>query len=212
MIKTNSDGLTLTELLVATVIIGVVMIGVAAFSLGIKQMQTSTGLVTILETQLMTAMADIEKNATLAIGYADNPGMVANAAAPPEYFSFRKDTNTPADFSDDVWIIYFIQHPVVSSEEVFLYKCEAPATAANPDPASNPTVSGCDATNSLLLLQNVTYSDIEFSLVQNSDPNNLAFYFEISLKTRSEPEKSFDPIKNPEAVLSSRFSSSLHTW
>lgn len=206
----NRKGITLTELLIATVIIGVVILGVSALSVNIKQMQASTGKVTILETQLMTAMADIEKNATLAAGHAANKGMVIDPVI-PRWFSFRQDAGTPSDFSDDTWVSYWLA-PVGGSSEVLLYVCKTPATATVPDPAANPIAAGCDNTNSTLLLQNIDWNLLEFQLVENTNFPNLSFYFEISITTRNDVDKGPDPLTNPEATLSSRFSSPLHTW
>ncbi|MCK5178564.1 MAG: prepilin-type N-terminal cleavage/methylation domain-containing protein, partial [Candidatus Omnitrophica bacterium] len=69
MINTmDKKGITLTELIVASILIGIVMIGVAAFSASIEQLHTSTNRSTILTMKTTATMNHITRAAYLAVG------------------------------------------------------------------------------------------------------------------------------------------------
>ena len=102
-------GITLTELLVACVMIGILMIGTASFSLAIQRLQSSTNRSTILAMKMKAAMAEIDQDAVLAVGHATNPGVYAwTNSQDTNSICFRQDLpNTPWDYTDDSWICYY---------------------------------------------------------------------------------------------------------
>ena len=65
----KKNGITLTELLVASVMIAVVMVGVASFSLAIKNLQQSTSRSVLVALRAKSAMARLVKDASLAVGH-----------------------------------------------------------------------------------------------------------------------------------------------
>lgn len=81
--------LTLTELLVSTILMGIVMTGVAAFSLFVKQARDSTGKGTILAVQTATAMHYMVADANKAVGDSSDRGVVSSAGQ--ESVCFRHD-------------------------------------------------------------------------------------------------------------------------
>ncbi|MBI5415356.1 MAG: prepilin-type N-terminal cleavage/methylation domain-containing protein, partial [Candidatus Omnitrophica bacterium] len=68
------NGLTLTELLVATILMGIVMAGVASFSLVVKQAGETTSSGTVLAIQTAAAMHYIKEDALSAVGDNSNRG------------------------------------------------------------------------------------------------------------------------------------------
>jgi len=118
IIKYNKKGITLTELIVSSIMIAIVMVAVAAFSVAIKQMQQTTGRLAPMTMRMAGAIEHIKRNAYIAQGYKNNPGVrtdfteEANGGPDcPLYFAFRQedpltDPPTPGDYSDDLWVIY----------------------------------------------------------------------------------------------------------
>jgi len=120
----QKKALTLTELIVVSLLIGIVMIGIVSFSASMKQMQVSTNRETILAMQTTAAMTHITTNAALAIGFSGDPGIFTNNSATREWISFRQDRNqTPDDYMDDTWTIYFIRKLPAPNR---FYYCEKP--------------------------------------------------------------------------------------
>ena len=69
----DNRGLTLTELLVSSILMGIVMIGVAGFSVGIKRMQDTTDKQAIVAFHVSTAMAYFERVISQTYGSAADP-------------------------------------------------------------------------------------------------------------------------------------------
>ena len=82
-------GLTLTELLVATILIGIVMTGVSAFSVFVKQARDSTGSGTILAVQTATAMHYMVQDANKAVGDSSDRGSLLMLRAGVHLFPAR---------------------------------------------------------------------------------------------------------------------------
>ena len=101
-------GLTLTELLVASVIVGIIMVGVASFTSSMKNVQKTSVDVSLNATRTAAAMKMIERDALLAIGDSTDAGVCTPDTGPTDYsVCFRQDTaNTPWDYTDDTWICY----------------------------------------------------------------------------------------------------------
>ena len=74
----NKTGLTLTELVVASVLIGIVMLGIASFDYAIKNIQDSTNRSAVLGMQAQPAMYEIVKAARTSTGYNGDSGILCN--------------------------------------------------------------------------------------------------------------------------------------
>ena len=206
----QQSGVTLTELLIATVLIGIVMTGVASFTLAIKHIQDSTNKATILATRAAAGMSSITRNGQLAtgdgIGGGANYGYVFDASATPPYFSFRLDLNnpqTPVDYTDDTWVIY-----TDAGIDYSLYVCTQTA-AEGPIPNTSST---CDPDNNVQLIGNIAPGGISFNLIVNSDINFLDYYFALSITVRDDPTSAAHPVNNPEYTLTSNITSLSHSW
>lgn len=191
----NKNALTLTELLVASILIGIVVTGVGVFSITIKRIEDSTSKATILATETTAVMSDMTRNASLAIGWQGNPGIVVNGTS---WIAFRQDQNaspTPGVYTDDTWVIY-----VHSSNTLTV--CEMLA-ASPPDPAA---CVGSTITLTKKLLSKT------FTFVTNSAMPDPEFYVNLIITTRDDPTKAEDPIKNPEYSMRTKVSPPSHSW
>ncbi len=201
----SNKGMTLTELIVSSILVGIVMVGIASFSSAIKQIQTTNEKSTLLEIRTAAAINHIRRSAVQAVGYQDDPGIITSATgASPAYFSFRQDrNNTPNNFSDDTWVIY--SDGGIAGR---MYTCTQDATAG---PVPNSGIGGgCAIATNLTLLQNI--STISYSRVTDDASSNLNLYFEINLTTMDDISKPYHPVNNPKYTVNTRIIPPSHSW
>lgn len=194
------NGLTLTELLVATILMGIVMAGVAAFSVFIKQARDSTGLGTILSVQTATAMHYITNDAMTAVGDNSNRGVRFDS---PGQLSicFRHDVSDPAVYTDDTWACYW--HDVPSDA---LWQCAIRAASA-----AIPPVSFADCNQGGGAVKLVTLNPAATDYFEVVDDANGRFqYVDITLNTIANPGQAASTINNPTYKLFTRVSPPAH--
>ncbi len=197
-------GLTLTELLVATILMGIVMAGVAAFSVFVKQARDSTGEGTVLAVETATAMHYIVEDANRAVGDNGDRGVVFDT---PDKLSicFRNDDNSPstATYDDDTWACYWYDD---SSDA--LWKC-ADRDASDIVPPAN--FSDCNQGSAAIKLVTldpppppVDYFDVV------DDANDRLDYIDITLNTIADPARAANTVNNPTYRLFTRVSPPAH--
>ena len=121
----GTRGITLTELLMATIMIGIVMLGVASFSGSINRLQGSTSRSTIVAMRTKAVMAKIVKDASSAVGDNQDCGTEDSGYVNWDIncgsgirtdqggggklgICFRHDVAaSPEDYTDDDWICYY---------------------------------------------------------------------------------------------------------
>ncbi len=128
----TKKGLTLTELLVSTVLIGIVMVGVASFSMTIKNLQESSNQSGITMLQMISAMRYITRDASFAVGEEGDRGVWVDDVGVSRGICFRHDTAsaTPGDYTDDTWVCY------VHDNTNVILRCEGLAAPVNTCPGS----------------------------------------------------------------------------
>ncbi|MBI5149666.1 MAG: prepilin-type N-terminal cleavage/methylation domain-containing protein [Candidatus Omnitrophica bacterium] len=193
--------LTLTELLVATILMGIVMAGVASFSLVVKQAGETTSSGTVLAIQTATAMRYIKEDALSAVGDNSNRGVVPRGAS-NESICFRHDTNDPTSYADDTWACYWYD---AASDA--LWKCVILGAL--------PTVFGdCNPGGAAIKLVTLDpdpgppVAAQYFSVVDDADGR--FGHVEITLNTLAKPAQVADPIKNPGYQLTTTISPPAH--
>jgi hypothetical protein len=193
--------MTLAELLIASILIGIVMVGAFSFSQIVKQIHQSTDRSTIPAARVAYAIAQMKQDAALTVGdghHADggpvdeNYGVSSDVNA--HYICFRHDT-TPDDQTDDTekytgdgyeWICY--SH----NGDGVIKRCAV--TNANIG-----TFSGCAAGPTVLKLP--TKNGVPDFFTVNVDGNNVLENIELILTTRILPNEDADPINNPEFTI-----------
>lgn len=193
-------GLTLAELLIASVLVGVVAIGAAGVMIGMRRIQGSSSLASFLVIHSSAVMAHIQRNVLQATGYQSDLGIILSPGSSPPYYSFRQDANssgtsnnTPADYSDDTWIIY-----VLDPAETLSYCLQAASSGSVPTAAC---LSGAmELTNRV--------QSLTFTFVANA----VDFYVEVDLQTISDPASAQNPMTNPSYSLTTKITPVSHTW
>ena len=194
------NGLTLTELLVSTILMGIVMAGVAAFSLFVKQARDSTSAGSILTVQTATAMHYIEEDALRAVGDNSDRGVVFDS---PGQLSicFRHDVSDPASYADDTWACYWYD---ASSDA--LWKCADRDASATIPPAN---FGDCDQGSNAVKLVTLNPAATDyFEVVDDSDGRFQ--YVDITLNTIADPGQAASTINNPAYALFTRASPPAH--
>lgn len=106
----GKKGVTFVELLVSTILVGIVMLGVVSFSMTIKNLQESSNTFGNTSMELMAAVRLLSRDIMLAVGDESDRGIVTYQNGTKQNICFRLDKNipvTPGDYSDDTWNCYY---------------------------------------------------------------------------------------------------------
>ncbi len=210
----SKKALSLTELVVSSILVSVVMLGVVSFTYAIKQIQDSTSRSAILSAQTATAMSYIRKDAESAVGdlggtelLNDANRTIGNGVREADgTICFRHDTlRTPYNYSDDTWDCYNLTG--TDNTDTKLYRC------ANVPAAKVPYSGSCSgAGGSSTFLLNLTNRQTGYYKT-NLDPLNSDSWESISftLQTIYDPTKSSDPVTNPTYTLTATFNPISHS-
>ncbi len=191
------NGITLTELLVASILIGIVMIGVASFSVSISKLQGSTNRATVLAMKTTAAMSRMTKDAYLAVGEEADRGVIAGNGGTGSV-CFRHDTNNDPydDYAGDTWVCYY------AHANRILYLCESGAVP----PVDNwADCNGADEV-ALLDLENTNIVD-----VFEPQGTGLFEYVEINIPAIFSRAGAYHPIDNPRYTLTSQINPPGHS-
>jgi prepilin-type N-terminal cleavage/methylation domain-containing protein len=176
----NKRGVTLTELLIASVLIGIIMLGIVSVDYATRQSHQKTTATGQLAMSTGGMLLDIMKNSSLAVGdaaTANNSGIYVSPGG--NTACFRQDLlQTPSNYTDDSWICY-------TESANNLLKCTR-------------TASGDCAAGSSRILGRVITGGFQPQVV--NDGRDL--YFQVSLTSRTNPLISAGP-DNPEYTLRS---------
>jgi hypothetical protein len=186
------DGLTFTELLVASILIGIVMIGVASFSFVVKQMEGATNKSTLLSMRLSGAMSQMRQDALLTVGDSSSAGIQTYSNGAIRAICFRHDVNNPASYADDTWACYYYGNP-----DDVLKRCDNPPTVP---PTSDGQCNAAPDVRQFISLSNIDF----FNIVYDSD-GRLDF-IEMTLTSLYDLSQSVHPVNNPEQTLTTRVS------
>ena len=198
--RKQNSGFTLAELLVTTVLIGVVMLGISSIDVALHQLERGTSRNSLMAMRTNALMFHIREHARLTTGDANNPGAICMPENPvgsgecsnaTHIWIRREDPNVApalqtANYNDDVWVMYHL------SGTSFFF-CDR-VTAGNNDPTPITACPGGATEENLGSL-----TGIEVSLERDRATRN--FSINITLRNRSDPLRPIDPFNNPENVL-----------
>ena len=110
-------GITLTELLIATIVVGIIMLGVASSDFAVRKNTKNQSAGALLTLNTRSIIEHISKNASMATGMKNDQGFynVTGAAVAAGNFCIRQDIdisgnflNTSGDYNDDNWKCYTV--------------------------------------------------------------------------------------------------------
>lgn len=191
----NPSGMTLSELLVSTTLIGIVMIGVASFTLAVKDIQERTHKASILTMRLTSAMSRIRQDFDRAVGDPSDPGFAElfDNSTGEQTFCIRFDVNNPASYADDLWICYHIGASRLLSRFIDVDDSVVPCVWT--DCVNQGTQ---DLSYAIGLSNATTLADKPFSVVTSGGRFD---HIAVNLKIRFDSSQTAVPLENPEYTL-----------
>ena len=209
MLSLNKYGLTLTELIVSSILIAIIMLGITSFSITTKQIQESTYKATILSTKAAALMNMLKKDAVAAIGDKRDSGVRTHQGADGHSICFRHDVaSSPSTYSDDIWVCYY------QDTNFTIMRCYG-TSSANVPPSSS---AQCESGATQIMKDLVTLSSLGLFNVPGGcgacnapgDVNNMT-YVEFSIAQRYDNTKAYHPITNPQYTLKAQVNPSVHS-
>jgi prepilin-type N-terminal cleavage/methylation domain-containing protein len=166
--------MTLTELLVASILISIVMIGAVSIDYAIRRSRNSISSSTLMATQISAAMKQITRDAGLAVGDITNPGIVFDNTLDDINICFRIDSpGTPGNYTDDTWTCYSQGDSSPGHTEKQIYRCaeivNGNELGANQFCSSAVSETFVLETRALGFFNIPTMPDIEFTLRRCAD-------------------------------------------
>lgn len=228
----NEKGITLAELLVSLILIGIVMMGVVSFNYAIVNIQNSAGVSSALNLQLSGIKNQITKFASLATGNSADPGIrdpndpypkcpgtvcfafrqdtddkyVAKTAGGYGYTTFRDPTDPieppTATFSDDIWIKF-----AYIPEEHKLEYCRSERNKISPSSSFDG-----DCRSLSLRILSTQIKTFSFDLVKPTQAKPYDFYIEVKVTLQEDPDGPDNPVTNPKISSTFRVRPISHTW
>jgi Tfp pilus assembly protein PilE len=207
----RTNGMTFTELLIASILIGIVMIGALSFSQAVKQIHRSTDRSTIPAARVAAAMARIQRDGALMSGDS-----YYTPAQPPDIGSglfiyedagtnaygicFRQDADDdPSVFTNDQWACY--SH----NGDRKIWRCIV-------DEADIGSFAGCAAGGVFAkpIIHLSTGSEDFYDVVDHvENGRTILDRIDVTLTTKIDPDDaSNDPVANPGYTLTS----SINPW
>ncbi len=196
----------LVELIVATILIGILMLGIMAIELAMRQTFSTTFKSAALSMKVSAAMLHFSRNISKAIGHRGVPGVdegiaKVDDAVCTKLYVRQDNLGTPADYTDDTWVRY--QHDTGANSSLMF--CDN-----SPDPTIN---IACDATAcngnyyELLKVYSLAYDIIK-------DDVNLQYYTEVNLTAYYDNTNPLiGSIKNPKIEdMQTKISYMSHSW
>lgn len=190
--------MTLTELLIAMVLMGIVMLGIVSVDFAVRGMQKNISRDTVVTMRTSATMLDMAKNAAAMTGDQNNLGWNDSVA---DRYCFREDinsssvpNNTPHDYSDDRWICY-------QQSGTNILKCSG-ATGA---PPSNCGIGSFILGTAIAAGLNIQFIRDNNETVQNS-------FVAISITNRFNPAQPASSPDNPEVTMTTKVSPAIQSF
>lgn len=171
--RKRQDGLTLAELLITIMIVGIVMMGMVSVDYALRsseQQQTRTSVATL---RTSAVLQDIVTTATQAFGdSATRCIQMANLTTDAtNYICMYRDFGTPSDYSDDSWLCY-------TRNGTNVHKCTRTLVSGKGACAATDPVTGAVTID--------TFDAPDTPVVVATSPD---FYFQVTLKSRFDPTR-----------------------
>ena len=149
----GKKGVTFVELLISTILVGIVMLGVASFSMTVKHLQESSHTFGKTMMEMIAAMRFMTKDAFFAVGEEGDRGVWGDDVGNRQGICFRHDATPPSpdDYSDDTWVCY--THDVSND----ILRCEGLANPSATCSGSSIKILHITQSNFFNIVDDVTY-------------------------------------------------------
>lgn len=178
--------MTLTELLVSTALIGIIMLGVVSVEYASKKSQENMSRRSIVTARTSGILFHIAKNAGFAVGDITSVGVQIAGTGDTSYACFRQDIPlTPGNYSDDTWVCY------TRRSTNLVHTCNK----------ASPTF--CSASDSVLGA--ATALSVAYT-IDSTAQTNIVTISVTSLYNCSASFDTSDPDKNPRVIMTAQAS------
>lgn len=197
-------GMTLTELIIATVLVGIVTLGLVAAEQAVRMSRQSSMRDSQISGQMQATMLVLNRSASLTVGDSADTGIYQYLSGTDMTTCFRQGTGDVNVYTDDVWSCWWVNRATG-----LLSSCEN----------LNNTVTSCAGQASLRSWVTLTFDASYtrfYSVVDTSDtviaPGNAIVtgtkvaYIQLTLKSLYNTSKAEHPIENPEYTLTANVS------
>jgi prepilin-type N-terminal cleavage/methylation domain-containing protein len=180
-------GLTLVELLIASILVGIVMAGALSVDYAVRSLQKNDAKHHTLTSRTSAAMLQMTRDAMKTVGDINDEGISSVTCGSECGICFRQDTDSdPNSYANDTWVCY--GHGASNQ----LVRCSGLATAV-PDCEGMPQ-------NNVIQLSDSPF----FEIVRDAD--NRIKYIELTIHTITNKDLAPHPLGNPTYSLTSRIS------
>jgi len=206
LLLNKNTALTLIELIIATALVGIVMIGAVAVDYAIRSARYDIGRKTSVSAQIATTMYSLTSDAMEAIGDVSDPGITYDDWGRIKNICFRT-IYVIDDHSNDRWTCYSMPRGPAPGPEEVISRCANLVTHLAENPTQNPGFAGegCAEAGAPIIHDLMISSKDDFYDVV-LDAEGSIDYIEFNLQTRDDPNIAQHVIKNPESNLISRIS------
>lgn len=180
----QKSAMTLMELIVASALMGIMMIGLVSVDLAVRNSRESSSADALVAMQTQAAMLRINNDAVKAVGNAPSPGVSTTSGA----LCVRQDTdNDPNTFIGDTWVCYWRDSVTYN-----IHRC----TAASPQvcAGSDPQIGQA----------------INFAYTFTLDSASKEIFIDFSITNRFKPTLAAHPVTNPDYTISTHVSPPGH--
>lgn len=169
----NQNGLTLAELFVSTVIIGIIMMGVVSVDFALRSTEQQQSRSSIVSIRTSAVLEDIVKTASQAYGDAASQciqlGNITTNST--NYICVYRDYGSPSDYSDDNWQCY-------TRIGTDIHKCTRSLGSGKGNCLSTDLKIGTVTVD--------TFDAPDTPVVVSTSPD---FYFSVTVKNRFDPTR-----------------------
>ena len=202
---TSDAGITLTELLIASIIVGIVMLGAVSIDYAVRRSQTNIIDASRIAMNLQAAMLQMTNDAMLTTGDASDQGIrfddSGTGATDIQNICFRYDAdNNPNSYTNDQWFCYS-QGGRGQNNEIFRCTSLSDTSVGLTNPLT--TNEACTDTATRKGTSLFVANQKGFFVVDNDVGGGIA-YIELNLETCADPSAAENFITNPCYKLSSR--------
>ncbi len=197
--------MTLTELIIASVLVGIVTLGLIAAEQAIRMSRQSSNRDAQISAQMQAAMIKLSKDASFTVGDSLDSGIYQSSLGNNRAICFRQAQGDANTYTDDSWSCW-----TIDTTSGLLLSC-LPA----------PQIPVDDCTGNASEIEWVTLTNKTFySVFDDATPNPAIIlpaapwyitnsgisYIQIDLTSRFNPAVNEHPIENPEYALTTRIS------
>jgi hypothetical protein len=177
----KNTAITLTELLVAVVLIGIVFLTIVSFTFSIRQFQSHEQKISYLSMRVIQTMIYIKRDGMKAIGDSSNFGIFPYEDSDDHSICFRQDVmSTPSNYGDDMWRCYALE-----KSTHMLWRCPLRSVKFNPV-AGQGWAQICPNDNTRQAMTYIAKGSEHFFNVPYDSSNRLK-YIEINLSSSDHP-------------------------